>query len=729
MQSRLFNIIRVLLFSTLFLPVITLGNEKDDPADRLFHFANGLYKRELYKLAISQYQKFLSQYPDNPNTGEAVFLLGESYFKFENLTEAKNTFNKYVKGHPDGKTVGTASFRIGYIEFSEANHAAAIESLNKALSFNPEDAALVQINYYLGKSYFEIDNFKEAITHLKEVAGEGSVQLRPHALFAMATAFEKINDYTNTLETFYQLIGEFPNHELIPITLFRVGELLFTLERYEDAASGLRGLLALQHEELTEVAQHRLAWCYYLLKDTKQLSALVDEFLISFPDSKYKGEMRFFKAEIIFEKGDSNAALENYLKAIERGGTGDFIAQSYYKLGLIYEKLEGYPKAIEYFNTLIKDYPSHTLSEAAIIQTARIYEKGQDNPSEALARYQTYLTTIPNGQYTELATFRSAICQFTMKKYDDMAGTFEQFIMNFSTSLWVAEAMYYVGWNLERKKDYEKAITYYERMLESGPEESTHPSSSGTDDVEETPHLDKLRDDTRFRLALCYYNAKRHPEAAEGFYEILTQTTDPSEQKIPEEVLLWLGEYFSDEKNDYEKAITVYKRLFDESPASRWAERCLYRLGEWHGRLGEWKESILSYERMLKDFPKSELAAFARLGTAESYENLKEFPVALKLYESLAKGGTTLVSARASLGIGNIFAVKGNYEEAILSYMYVAILFDNAEICSKALLASSNCWLTMGDTKQSNASLKELLDRYPDGPYSSEAKEKLKDSE
>lgn len=741
MQPRLFNLIRVLLLCTLFLPFTVSplcpplvkgdsGGLEDDPADRLFHFANGLYKRELYTLAISQYKKFLSQYPNNPNTGEAVFLLGESYFKLENLTEANYAFTRYVIGHPDEKMAGMAHFRMGYIKYSVSNYADAIESLEKALTFDHEDAVLVQINYYLGKSFFEVGNFKDAIRCLKEVAGEGAARLRPHALFTIAAAFDKTNDYANALESFNQLISEFPNHGLIPITLFRAGELLFAFERYEDAASRLKELLALQHEELTEAAQHRLAWCYYLLKDTEQLSALVDEFLIRFPNSKYKGEVVFLKAETAYENGDDNAALKNYLEVVESGGTDDFVAQSYYKLGLIYEKLNEYQKAVEAFNMFAGNYPSHTLLGEAIIQTAQIYEKELGNPSEALARYQTYLTTIPNGPYTELAAFRTATCHFAMEKHDDMANIFEQFITNFPASPLVAEALYYIGWNLERKKDYEKAITYYERMLVSCPEESPRPSSPGADAAEDAAHFNKLKEDTRFRLALCYYNTKRYPEASEAFYEIFSQiTTDPSpEKEIPEEVLLWLGEYFANEKNEYSKAVPIYNRLLDENPASKWAERCLYRLGEWHGKLGEWKESILRYERMLNDFPNSELATFARLGTAEAYENLKEFPESIKLYESLAKGGTTLVCARANLGLGNIFAAEGDYEKATLSYMYVAILFDDAEVCSKALLAASDCWLAMGDTKQSNTALKELLERYPNGPYSSEAKKKLQNS-
>lgn len=704
----------------LFLPVVALGNEGDDPADRLFHFANGLYKRELYKLAISQYQKFLSQYPGNPNAGEAVFLLGESYFKLENFTEANDAFNRYVSGYSDGKMAGMAYFRTGYFEFSKSNYSAAIESLSKASALGGhEGAILVQVNYYLGKSYLEVGNLEEAIKYLKEVAGEGAAQLRPHALFAMATAFEKTNDSINALENFNELISEFPNHELIPVTLLRAAELFFSLERYEDAASRLNELLALQYDELIEVAQHRLIWCYYILKDTDQLSPLVDGFLARFPDSKYKGEAVFLKAEVAYEKGDDDVALKGYLEAAEGCETGDFVAQSYYKLGLIYEKSKEYQKAVEALNTLASNYPSHTLSGAAIIQAAQICEKELGDPSEALTRYQTYLTLSasgrcpPNDQYTELATFRIATCQFTMKKYDEMAGSFEQFITNFPASPYAAEAMYYVGWNHERKKDYEKAIPYYERMLEA---------EAGL------PHLYTLKDDTRFRLALCYYNIKRYPEAAEAFYKIFSQTASLSEERIPEEVVLWLGEYFAND-GSYGKAVTIYKGLLNENPVSKWAERCLYRLGEWHGKMGEWRESILRYERMLNDFPNSELVLFARLGIAEAHENLKEFPESRMLYENLAKGGAMLVSARANLGLGNIFRAEGDYEKAILSYMYVAILFDDAEVCSKALLGASQCWLAMGDTRQSDAALKELLNRYPDGPYSSEAKKKLQASQ
>jgi len=285
-----------------------------------------------------------------------------------------------------------------------------------------------------------------------------------------------------------------------------------------------------------------------------------------------------------------------------------------------------------------------------------------------------------------------------------MASTFEKFIERFPKSPQHGKALYYLGWNMQRIKDFEGAVHFLETAL------------LDKEDLESS-----LIESIQYRLSICYYMAKQYDKAANGLYDIIENKT---QKTIPENILLWLGQYMAD-NYEFEKAVGSYNTLLEENRESKWTERCYYRLGEWYAKLDKWEESIVQYQQLMQLFPETELISFAKLGIADAYRNLKRFEDALSLYKEISQDQLTIVSAQAKLGLGYVHLANARYVEAVRAFMYVAILFDDADLCSRALNEASECWLLLNDKINAVKVLEELIDRYPEGTFTETARKKL----
>jgi tetratricopeptide (TPR) repeat protein len=701
-KAQLFTILLVVLF--FHMGLVRAENE-DDSATLQFDFANGLYAREMFKLAVIEYNEFIVLFPDDPRLGDAIFYLGESYLKMELIVEAINAFDKYLTLSPDGERAALIYYRKGGIEFSESNYDASVGYFAKALAAKPGDDLSTKIRYYLGKSCIEAKKYERAIDALNGIFDKTS-PLYPASLLDITTAYENINQLPKSINTLKIFIKEFPDSEIIPSARLRLSTNLITLEKYEYAIPELQAILDNPStRETREKAYYQLCWCYSNMKDFEKVLSTANKFIELFPESDYITEVIFLQAGASFETKNYRDSLVFYKKVIDRNDSEKCSAESYYRAGVISAMEDAYTDSIEYFETFIERYKAHKMVNYTHVKLGEIYEKLKDYHA-AIKHYIAYAEILPDGEYVEYSTFHLALCYFYLGKYDSMASTFAEFTERFPESLRRGEAMYYLGWDFQRNDDFENAILYFEKAFSDNKNLET-----------------SLIEDIRYRLAICYYATKKFDSAANGLYEIIENKI---QKTIPESILLWLGQYMAD-NSEYEKAIYVYNALLVENQDSGWTERCLYRLGEWYAKLNKWEESITQYNRLIEIFPETELIAFARLGIAEANRNLGKLAEAQRLYEELAKDKVTMVSARANLGIGNIYQTTGRYEDAVRAFMYVAILFDDADLCSRALKETSECWLLLNDKGKAVKVLEELIDRYPDGPLMEDARKKLRE--
>jgi TolA-binding protein len=107
--------------------------ESDAPDRRQLDYANALFTRKLYDLAIPEYQKYLDDYPGNAGRANAYFSLGECYRNLKRPSSARTNFQKVLSDYGDGEFAGPAAYALAEMAFTEKDYAAALSSLRREI--------------------------------------------------------------------------------------------------------------------------------------------------------------------------------------------------------------------------------------------------------------------------------------------------------------------------------------------------------------------------------------------------------------------------------------------------------------------------------------------------------------------------------------------------------------------------------------------------------------------
>src|SRR5437667_6407662 len=84
----------------------TPARETEGADQRQLEYANGLFARKLYDLAIPEYQKYLDNYPGRTGRANAYFSLGECYRNLHRDGNARTNLQKVLNDYGDSEFAG-----------------------------------------------------------------------------------------------------------------------------------------------------------------------------------------------------------------------------------------------------------------------------------------------------------------------------------------------------------------------------------------------------------------------------------------------------------------------------------------------------------------------------------------------------------------------------------------------------------------------------------------------
>ncbi|MFN3134339.1 MAG: tetratricopeptide repeat protein, partial [Candidatus Kryptonium sp.] len=288
---------------------------------RDFKFAYSLFEDGMYQLALSEFQKFIMNYPESKLVEEARFFTAESMFKLGEYDTALKTYLSLLSDIPNTRFKDKVNYRIAEIYLKRKNYTFAIESFKKTIESSSDKLLISQSAYYLGDIYFEQGDYKNALRYYTlSYEVDTTNEVAPFSLFSLAFTLQRQGKFQDAIEKYKSLIEKF---------------------------GGSPGKL----DKILSDAKLNLIDCYYKIGNHKEVVMLARGLL--------NGEVKDEK--IIFLLGESYYALglydsamfhyENYLKNFP---DGEFNRHSLYSIGWIYYKQGNHDKAIQIFDSLSK---------------------------------------------------------------------------------------------------------------------------------------------------------------------------------------------------------------------------------------------------------------------------------------------------------------------------------------------------------------------------------------
>lgn len=734
--------------------------------DRVLEFADGLFVRGMYDSAIAEYERIRNAYSLSAELQQKInFNSAHAYFKKGDYANAETALLQCDRSYP-AELYQHAQLLLGMIYSETQNYQEAVRIFSALMQEQLSADQYAMASYYYGTALMNTGDVNNAAAVFSQVQDTGQVQLRARALRDMAVIYEQQGDSANARAVLETFVADYPNHADSAAIYLTLGKMYFesgdsehafnafasalpavkdaqergaavygamksafALGRWQDAINAFGSLQAgdctpelyaemvfVYASALYESGDYAAAeqavatvvqdpanafyeqaltlslWIAVGRKDVQGFEQLFIRFVGQFPDGENTAEAYFLKGQLLYDQQRWQDAAECYSIATDNQ-TFRYGDLARYQYGSCLKRLGDPAQALTVFQELVKQFPNSVYAERAVLECIELADQA-GQPEVGLQYAQYYSDQYPDGASREDVLLGKARLEHQAGTADAMRDTLLAVVEQYPGSARACEALYNVGLYYEKQNDHQTAIAYYQKARDAVV------SGSAMDAT-----------DIDLRMAAVYQLAEDPDSSAVIVRRIFS---GPRRDRIPVDMLLVFGEYCGD-RGEYATAQAVFDQAKALSQDQKVLERVLYKQADWFMVQGSTDKALTIFRNFLTQFPGSQLQLFVKLGVAQCELKRGNTAEARVLFDELSKIEVPYIKARAYAGLGDIDYKQGRKEEAVRSYMYVTVLFDD-EIVPELMVQSARIFIELQKMGDAQAVIADFEKRFPDHP-------------
>jgi tetratricopeptide (TPR) repeat protein len=632
----------------------------------VFNYAKLSYELGYQGVAITEFKRFLNEYPNSTYTKEAKELLvgllaGTSNYKdaivlIESLEYPSEETKKLYPGILYGRAAEL---------FNDGQLNRADELLDKVLK-DPYNASVLPLtNFWKGE---------------------------------IAYRNNKLDDATRFYDKFLQSGNPGMGESTVKEVNYNLGYCYFRKENFTVAQGFFQkalGRVALNSAPIDQDTYIRLADCYFMQRNYKQALPMYQQALdYSWPNADYA----LYQKAVLNGVSNSKAKIEQ-LNTLQRlFPSSNLIPDANIEVAKTLMADEKYNEAIPYLKNVVNATQNTGFKQDALLRLGVCYYNLNKNEA-ALAEYKKLLQQYPNSEEADLALdnirsiyvemgrpqeyedfVRSAGKNVSITEADSLAyaavevklnandcnGAVQQinnYLSRFPNGAKAIDANYYRSECYMQKKDWKNALPGYEYVAQQG---------SG-----------KFAERSAFIAARTYYFELQDYGKAQPYYDLLRNVATTDENRLES---LRGSLRCSYQLKDYKTAATVAKELLANKNAGS-DDKALSNLvtGRNHQLNGQYDLAIQSY-RGVVNLNKGEWAAEARYEIAKCQFDLNSLTNAEKAaFEVINKSGSyDFWVTKAYILLGDIYFKQKDYFNAKATYQSISENATNPQLKAEA---------------------------------------------
>ena len=243
-------------------------------------FANGLFRREMYTMAIEEYSKYLGLFEKGEYANEASFGVAECLFFQESYAEAVEAYKNLLKNYPEFDKAMVAYLRLGQAHFFISQYDDAFNALSQVDHATISPDLLPTLDFYLGNVQYKRKENESALQFLTQVI-ENKTQ-NPFAVRAylmQGDIYVENADYDHAIKQYQNAQSRGENVKIKSISLYKMGEAEFAAGRYKESAATFQALTQqYPKQEIVNDAFINLLTSYYNLGDFEKVITSFTEY-------------------------------------------------------------------------------------------------------------------------------------------------------------------------------------------------------------------------------------------------------------------------------------------------------------------------------------------------------------------------------------------------------------------------------------------------------------------
>lgn len=565
--------------------------------------ADYYYKVGKYPYALKWYKKVnLNGLPSHQQE-EYNFKYGYSLFATRNYTASKDYFVKILDSPEYGSQ---AKYYYGYIAYSEDDYDTADQylgqvvtdanyqknvsyyladmnfklgkfqkalDLGKPLLASTKREEHSQLSKIIGESYFNLEQYEEAIPHLKNYKGTRG-KWNNTDYYLLGYSYYALEDYENAISYFNRIIGG--KNAVAQNAYYHLAECYLQSNKKSEALNAFRNTAQMDFDPTIqeEAFLNYAKLSYDIGNPYKSVPEVLQEYLDKYPKSK---EVAHIESLII----------SSFLSSQDYEGAVGYLEDKKNTNSPLYQKATFY-NGIQLYN------------ENKIDKASVLFQKSLETPSDKILELRSrYWLAESNYQLNE---FEIALTNFNLFYASADAKNTEEY----------NNINYALAYTLFKIKDYEKAGVEFENYLLKNPTDSN-----------------KLND-SYLRLADTYFVASNYEKAIETYTKIYTSQAPDSDYALFQRAVCY-GYLRQDPKKiaDLETFLSNFNR-------SAYRDDAYYVLANEYVDANNTDKAIENYNALISEIGRSPLVPKAMLKKGALFYNNDLNEKALTTYKRVA---------------------------------------------------------------------------------------------
>src|SRR5213080_4047493 len=421
------------------------ARETERSDQRQLDYANALFTRKLYDLAVPEYQKYLDEYPGRSGRANAYFSLGECYRNLNRVSSARTNFQKVLSDYGDSEFAGPAAYALAEIAFADKDYATALPLFHRAAGRSKEPAVALSARYFEARCLEALGRKDEAANIYAGVAESGNPNpYREDARVTAASIFAARGRKVDALKQYEALANEAQKPAL----------------KAESAVRG--GMIAL---ELIQADKGKLDKSM-----VDRATALLQKGRTMPEAGKFRAIAQVGLRRLQYQTGQYAQLLADYKKELEK--LPEAAQAEVSLLAANSERQLGHSKEAEaLYRDIIAKYPDREEAKDAAYQ--RLINVYNTDPSGLNAAVDEFLATNPTGERADQAKLLKAEALYKQQNYTEAASIYGELRGSQLSPKLRAEAAYKLGLCHVQTKNLAgviEAFTYYLQTFPDTPQ-------------------------------------------------------------------------------------------------------------------------------------------------------------------------------------------------------------------------------------------------------------------
>ena len=746
--------------------------ETEQPEKRQLEYANALFTRKLYDLAIPEYQKYLDEYPGASGRPNAYFSLGECFRNLNKPSSARTNFQRVLNDYGESEFAGPAAYALAEMAFTQKDYAAALPLFHRSATKSKDAAVALSARYFEARCLEALDRKDEACDIYQQVAeAKNPNPYREDSRETAARIAVARGRKTDALKQYEALSNETQKPALKTEATVRAGLIALDLLQPDkgkiDKGMSDKAMTLLQKgRSLPEAGRWRSLAQLGILRlqfQTGQFAQLLNDYKKT--QQQLPEEMR---AEVILlaansqrQVGHAKEAEALYREIIDKyPGREEAKEAAFERLINIYNSdPSALPPEVDEF--LATDPSAERADQAKLFKAEALYK--QQNYPRAAPIFSELRASKLSPKLRAEAAYQLGSCYLQMKDVAGIVEAFGFFVQAFPDNPLASSAYAGRAETYESDKNYDAALSDWNAILAKYPQarereealqrkalilgQQQNPkgmSETFRQLLKEFPkspaasmayyYIGKAAFEMKdYKTALASLNTARQLDKDRYYVQAtiriissyfglhdrgaVTREVDGflaanAAGTIPAEILEWLGIGYYNEKNyaAAEKYLGVLGKI-DNPPVKPdfW-----FYLGDAAAKQQKFDESETALGKYLQ-------VATDPAGKAKVLLKLGEVKIAAHKPDDAQKIAEQImvlqpegqVNAQARLLAGDVQFERGNFDEASKAFMGVALLYDDPAITPRALHKAATAYQRAGNTAEADKVARQLREKYP----------------